>query len=158
MNALAKLNGVIAITGVRQLTDAEKERVLWEMAYLVGEEEWLIGDATGVDALARQTATANGLKWQLFAKNPELPHKAQGAERSTRMIKVLARKGGTLHAWVNKPAPEGLKPGKSWGKAAGSGTWGTVVIAAGHGLKVELHLLEGREKPDWLLAEQLTLL
>lgn len=149
----------IAISGVRELTDTERERVLWEMALLVDNNElWLVGDAEGVDALARQTAIANELKWLVFEKDARLSHRARGAERSTRMIKALAQLGGTLHAWVNKPAPAGLKPGKTWGKAAGSGTWGTIALAKGHGLRVELHLLEGGEAPDWLNTEQLTLL
>lgn len=147
----------IAISGPRQLTEAQKNQVWSELADLV-ENEWHIGDAEGVDYLARATAVLYDLTWRLYEKNPELPHKAQGAERSTRMIKALATAGGTLHAWANKPAPQGLKPGKTWGKAQGSGTWGTVALAVGYGLKVELHLLEGGETPDWLKEKQLTLL
>jgi hypothetical protein len=73
------------------------------------------------------------------------------AERSTRMVKAIATAGGTLHAWANKPAPQGLKPAKNWRSANGSGTWGTVALAHGLGVKVELHwLADELEAPEWL--------
>jgi hypothetical protein len=77
--------------------------------------------------------------------------KWQLAARSTKLVKALAAKGGMLHAWANKLAPEGLKPSKCWKCASGSGTWGTVALAVGLGVKVELHWLgEERVKPEWL--------
>lgn len=150
----------IAISGVRELTSTQKDQVLWEVLYLVDEcDLWLVGDARGVDELARATAIANGLGWLCFEKDARLPYKGQGAERSTRMIKTLADLNGTLHAWINKPAPAGLKPGRSWGKAQGSGTWGTVALAAGYGLHVVLHPLTADvDYPDWLFDSQTQLI
>ena len=145
----------IAISGVRQFGGvSEKGREQARQVRLeleaIEAEVWHVGDADGVDQLARALAPS-GDRLKVYYKNPELPHRAQGAERSTRMIKALALAGGTLHAWVNKPAPYGLKPGKSWGRAQGSGTWGTVALAVGHGLQVELHpLTEDAIAPDWL--------
>lgn len=148
----------IAVTGTRKLERGQYARVIAELREIEADL-WHIGDADGVDRLALLTAQAKAATYTLHEKNPELPYRAQGAERSTRMIKALAATGGTLHAWVNKPAPDGLKPGKSWGKAAGSGTWGTVALAVGHGLKIELHpLTEDAIAPDWIKNAQLTLL
>ncbi len=145
----------IAITGVRKFGGvSEKGRQQARQVRLeleaIEAEVWHVGDADGVDQLARAIAPS-GDRLKVYYKKPELPHRAQGAERSTRMIKALAITGGTLHAWVNKPAPDGLKPGKSWGRAQGSGTWGTVALAVGHGLEVVLHpLTEDAIAPDWL--------
>lgn len=140
----------IAVTGVRKLERGQFARVIAELRQIEADL-WHVGDATGVDRLALLNAQAEGTPYQLHEKKPSLPYKVQGAERSTRMIKALAATGGTLHAWANKPAPDGLKPGKSWGRAQGSGTWGTVALAVGHGLQVELHpLTEDAIAPDWL--------
>lgn len=150
----------IAVTGTRKLEGGQTEQVMRELKEIdLGSGYWHMGDATGVDALALRMAQVKGTAYELHEKNPSLPPKVQGAERSTRMVKALAAMGGTLHAFVNKPCPAGLKPGRSWGKAAGSGTWGTVAIAVGHGLKVELHpLTEDAIAPDWMKTTQLSLL
>lgn len=149
---------VIAVTGTRKLDRGQSRQVIAELRQF-SADQWHVGDAEGVDALARLTAQAKGQLLTTHHKDARLPHKAQGAERSTRMVKALADVGGTLHAWVNKPCPAGLKPGKTWGKAQGSGTWGTVALAVGHGLEVELHpLTEDAIAPDWMKAQQLVLL
>lgn len=148
----------IAVTGTRRLERGQVARVIADLR-LIDADLWHIGDADGVDRLALLTAQAKAANYTLHEKNRELPYRAQGAERSTRMIKALAATGGTLHAFVNKPAPEGLKPGKSWGRAQGSGTWGTVALAVGHGLEVVLHpLTDDAIAPDWIKNAQLTLL
>jgi hypothetical protein len=82
---------------------------------------------------------------------PEGMQKWQLAARSTKLVKALAENNGTLIAFANKSCPEGLKPSRCWKCASGSGTWGTVALAVGFGVKVELHWLgEERVKPDWL--------
>jgi hypothetical protein len=132
------MNRAIAVTGTRKLERGQIGRVIAELKEIdLTADLWHVGDAEGVDRLALMTIRTRGTAYQLHEKNAELPHRAQGAERSTRMIKELAATGGTLHAWVNKPCPAGLKPGRSWGKAAGSGTWGTVAIAVGYGMATE---------------------
>jgi hypothetical protein len=138
---------VIGVTGARSLTAEETEQLKVELWHLDRKNTyWHIGDANGVDATARKWVRAeqthhntNGRqRWEL-------------AERSTRMVKAIASQNGTLHAWANKPAPEGLKPSKTWKSASGSGTWGTIALAVGLGVKVELHWLgEEREAPNWL--------
>lgn len=149
---------VIAVSGVRRLDRGQSARVITELREL-SADHWHVGDAEGVDRLARLTAQAKEQLLTTHHKDTRLPYKVQGAERSTRMIKALAATGGTLHAWVNKPAPAGLKPGKTWGKAQGSGTWGTVALAVGYGLEVELHpLTEDAIAPGWMKTAQLVLL
>lgn len=139
---------VIGVTGARKLTTEQVEQVryeLWELDIL--GTEWHIGDAAGVDEVARNWVI-NGTVKTYEVMGGEKWHYA---ERSTRMVKAIAAAGGTLHAWVNKPAPQALKPAKSWGKANGSGTWGTVALALGLGVTVEIHwLVDGLEAPDWL--------
>jgi hypothetical protein len=140
---------VIGVTGARKLTALEMEQARYELWELDRKTtHWHIGDADGLDALARQTAQ-NGTQTD---HNTEGNQRWQLAARSTAMIKAIASANGTLHAWANKPAPVGLKPCKSWKNAQGSGTWGTVALAVGLGVKVELHWLgQERVKPDWLL-------
>jgi hypothetical protein len=149
-----------AVTGPRHLTPAQLAKAKRELRKLLTPTTHLqVGDADGLDALALKLATG---EVTLHQKNPTLPWSAQGAERSTRMVKALAQGGGSLHAWPNKPAPSGLKPSRTWpAGAGGSGTWGTVALAIGLGLKVELHpLADLGELPEWLRQpiQQLSLL
>jgi hypothetical protein len=139
---------VIGVTGARKLTTEQEEQIkyeLWELDH--AGNEWHIGDAAGVDELARNWVV-NG-KLNIYEVNGS--EKWHYAERSTRMVKAIASAGGTLHAWANKPAPQGLKPAKNWKTANGSGTWGTIALAKGLGVTVELHwLVDGLEAPDWI--------
>ncbi|NJM99948.1 MAG: hypothetical protein HC800_24920, partial [Phormidesmis sp. RL_2_1] len=89
----------IAVTGPRKLTPTQHEQALRELNALVGCSSWHIGDATGLDALALEVAQNCKASIELHQKKPNLPYRAQGAERSTRMMKALAMVGGTLHAW-----------------------------------------------------------
>lgn len=149
---------VIAVTGPRKLTPDQTHQATADLAELLTPRtKLLVGDATGLDALAAQLASG---PVELHQKKADIPWKAQGAERSTRMVKAALAAGATLHAWPNKPAPVGLKPAKSWPKGAeGSGTWGTIALAVGLRLTVELHpLAELGELPDWVKPKQLALL
>jgi hypothetical protein len=149
----------IAVTGPRCLTTVQQEQALRELEGLVSCRDWHVGDATGLDALAVTVAQLHGINFKLYCKREVLPWKAQGAERSTRMVEALVRVSGTLHAWPNKSVPLGLMPSRSWPKgAAGSGTWGTIALAVGLGVRVELHpLSEGIIVPEWLNSKQLSL-
>ncbi|ABW26374.1 hypothetical protein [Acaryochloris marina] len=149
----------IAVTGPRQLTAHQRTKALSDLQRLKIYPNWLVGDASGLDKLARSIGQTHHLNLQIYEKRSELPHRAQGVERSTRMIKALATAVGTLHAWPNKPAPHQLIPSRSWPTgAAGSGTWGTIALAVGLGIPVKLHPLAEIDIPSWLQSEQLTLL
>ena len=149
----------IAVTGPRQLTAHQRVKALSDLQRLKTYPNWLVGDASGLDALARSIGQTHHLNLQIYEKRSELPHRAQGAERSTRMVKALAVLQGSLHAWPNKPAPHQLMPSRNWPMGAtGSGTWGTIALAVGLGIPVELHPLIEIDIPSWLQSEQLTLL
>ena len=145
----------LGVTGVRKLTAEQAVQVSRKVKALDRQgTTWHIGDAEGVDKVARETV----------AEGKQVEHHAEGrqpwqlAARSTKLVQALAESGGTLHAWASTPAPEGLKPCKRWKNAQGSGTWGTVALAVGMGVKVELHwLTESQEEPDWMGNRQLTL-
>lgn len=156
MTKAIAISGVRKFGGVSEKGREQARQVRLEIEALEAEV-WHVGDADGVDQLARALAPA-GERLKVYYKNPELPHRAQGAERSTRMIKALALAGGTLHAWVNKPAPYGLKPGKSWGRAQGSGTWGTIAFAHGLEIPVVIYKLGEFDLPEWLTYQQGVLL
>jgi len=138
---------VIGVTGARKVNEAEAEQLRYELWELDRKSnEWEIGDADGVDKTAREW-----VRGKQNHHNTEGKHAWQLAARSTRLVKALAEKGGTLHAWANKEAPAGLRPSKTWKSAKGSGTWGTIALAKGLGVKIELHWLgQDRTKPDWL--------
>ena len=150
----------VGISGVRKLTQEQAQQVRQELTEMMRGLEVThchVGDAAGVDAIARDVAT-RAPRVKLVCHEIKSHERWAYAERSTRMVKALAAEGGTLHAWVNKPCPPGLSKSKTWKGASGSGTWGTVALAVGHGLKVELHwLIEPQGEPDWMENRQLTL-
>lgn len=150
----------IAVTGPRRLSPAEYDQVLIDLNSLPKAKQWLVGDAPGLDELARLVRLREALHLQLYQVKPQLPGRARYAERSTRMVKALAQARGTLHAWPNKPAPTYLRPSRCWPRGAqGSGTWGTIALAVGLGLDVELHpLMDGLRLPDWIETRQIALL
>lgn len=143
----------IAVTGPRTLTHEQRCMAHAHLMRLMMHEGLIlhVGDADGLDKLARELA----LSPVVYYKNPKLPYKAQGAQRSTRMVKVLAQAGGVLYAYPNKSAPLELRPARSWPKGAeGSGTWGTVALAVGLGVRVALHpVVQGVALPDWAKVE-----
>lgn len=147
---------VFACTGPRKLTPNQQTKADKELRHILTTCEFLhIGDATGLDSLAQQIALQKQVPYLFYEKYQHLHYRARCAERSTRMVKALAAVGGTLHAWPNKNAPATLSPAKSWPKGAqGSGTWGTISLAVGLGLTVEIHPLEPIELPDWLTVSQ----
>lgn len=147
----------IAVTGSRQLTPEQRIQAEAEIRNLLSTgipRKVHVGDATGLDALAWHLAMGHNLT--TYHKKSELPWNAQGAERSTRMVKALTADGGILHAWPAQPAPPKLKPSRSWPKdAEGSGTWGTIALAVGLGVPVELHpLSDDITAPKWLFSVQ----
>jgi hypothetical protein len=151
---------VIAVTGPRRLSRAEHEQALADLKCLRTCERWLVGDAPGLDELARLVCWREALHTELYQVKPQLPDRARYAERSTRMVSALAQVRGTLHAWPNKPAPPELRPSRNWPRGAqGSGTWGTIALAVGLGLNVELHpLMDDLQLPDWIETRQLAFL
>lgn len=147
---------VIAISGVRKLTDNQASIVrteLWQL--LRNTTELYVGDATGVDAIAIAYAEEMGCFVREFRAGGFEPWQLQA--RSKRMVDELAKRGGTLHAFPNKSCPAGLHPQRctSW---LGSGTWGTMCYAKNKGLEVVLHSLTAdATSPFWLKPFQMSL-
>jgi hypothetical protein len=126
----------IGVTGPRRLTK-EQEDWLRERLPLVLEGCHLhVGDAPGVDALARQ-----------LKRGPKTVYRVEGKEpwhyqaRSKRLVEALRELGGVLYAYPNKPKPPGLTL-NSW---QGSGTWGTIAYAQSRGVPVHITPLPGLE-------------
>jgi hypothetical protein len=144
---------VVGITGTRKLTEGEAAKATRELRLLLDKATKLhVGDATGIDALARRCVNA-AMEVELHETEGRKPYQLQ--QRSKRMVDALAKENGTLHAFTNKPCPLGVTV-NSW---AGSGTWGTVRYAIALGVPVELHwLIEPCQLPDWMTEKQLTLM
>lgn len=141
----------IAFTGTRKIDKAQSQ-IVWEKLAtiaLLEAHEWHVGDAMGVDALARIAAGrySRSLHTHVCAGK----EKWQFAVRSKRMVDAIASSGNPkLFAFANKPCPEGCKPCKS-PNGQGSGTWLTVAYARYLGIPVEVTFLEsGLYLPDWL--------
>jgi hypothetical protein len=142
---------VSGVTGTRSLTLQQAKLVEKLMREYLGATVYA-GDANGVDAIARNL-TETGYCVVVFETEGRKPYQLQ--QRSKRMVDALARENGMLHAFPNKPCPEGITP-NSW---KSSGTWGTVRYAIAKGIPVELHwLIEPCELPDWMVEKQLTLI
>jgi hypothetical protein len=137
----------LAFTGTRIFTPeqtAQAQSVILSLPRCL----WLVGCAGGLDALVRQHAPK---PYVLFEAVSRQPWELQA--RSKRMVDALAAAGGTLHAFPNKPCPQGLTLNR-W---CGSGTWGTVFYAHSQGCPVELHPLAPIDLPGWLDQEQLSI-
>jgi hypothetical protein len=134
----------IGVTGPRKLTLIQREKAVMELMQLLTLGTTLhVGDATGLDALARELAVNN----TLYRYDAEGWKPWQLQKRSRVMVDALVVAGGRLHAWPNKPCPMDLTV-DSW---KGSGTWGTVRYAIAQGIAVELHPLTPEAiAPDWL--------
>jgi hypothetical protein len=134
----------IGVTGPRRLTPDEQKQAVRDLIQLLNSSTTLhTGDATGLDALARELAV-NGTLCRYDAEGWK-PWQLQ--KRSRAMVDALVVVGGTLHAWPNKPCPMDLTV-DSW---KGSGTWGTVRYAITKGIDVTLHPLTPEAiAPDWL--------
>jgi hypothetical protein len=131
-----------AATGPRKLTPEETAIALATLSQ-VAADEYHIGDAAGLDAIARQT-------WQ-NATIHEVTHPGQRwayAERSKKMVDAIAPQG-TLYAFPNKPCPSGCKPSAPF-SGHGSGTWGTIAYAKRQGVNIEVFPLADIPLPDWL--------
>jgi len=139
----------IGVTGPRRLTPEQENWLRGRLAETLANCHLHVGDADGVDKLARGEKRKQG--------GPMTVYRVEGKEawhyqaRSRRMVEALRELGGTLYAYPNKPKPPGITP-NSW---QGSGTWGTVVYAQSRGVPVHITPLPGLElEPE---PQQLTL-
>lgn len=146
----------IGATGPRALTSDEAAQAVCELADALDRNTRLhVGDADGLDLLARQVAAAQDCL-SVHVYRPTISREPWALQaRSKRMVDAVAVAGGVLHAWPNKPCPASLTV-ERW---KGSGTWGTVRYAVAKGVAVELHwLCPATQLPEWLACPQLKLL
>jgi hypothetical protein len=146
----------IGFSGVRALTSFQAEIVekkLTKISSIYERCVWHVGDATGVDAIARRLATEFATKLVVYTADNWTPWELQ--QRSKRMVDALS--GGVLVAFPNKPCPARLTPWRC-DRWYGSGTWGTVAYAIRCGVRVELYpLTDEAIAPAWLIVDQLSL-
>jgi len=130
----------IGVTGPRKLNPEQENWLRGQLQDLLGPETHLhVGDAEGVDRLARSLATKGKRKLTLY--RTEGRERWHYQARSKRLVEALKQLGGTLYAYPNKPKPPGITP-NNW---QGSGTWGTVAYAQSRGVPVRIVPLPGLE-------------
>jgi hypothetical protein len=140
----------IAFTGTRKI-DKTRSKIVWEKLAdiaLLEAQEWHVGDAMGVDALARVAATRyNRILHTHVCAGQE---KWQFAARSKRMVDAISSSDRSkLFAFADKLCPESCSPCKS-PNGQGSGTWLTVAYARMLNIPVEVTFLEsGLSLPSW---------
>lgn len=126
---------MIAYTGSRNLNEEHRALVERTLAALA-EQEITTGCADGLDSMVRDARPDAKV---FRASDTGLKGGAALARRSADMVRaVAASERPGLVAWVDKPCPTGLKPGKNWHAGHGNGTWATVAMAIGNGLPVLL--------------------
>jgi hypothetical protein len=141
----------IGFSGPRSLVQNQAAQVRLELVKISMISDcqiWHVGDAVGVDALARELAP----ELVIYKAISREPWELQ--KRSKRLVDALAVVGGSLHVWINKPCPDGVTV-NSW---KSSGSWGTARYAVFKGVVVVLHWLIGEQPtPQWMNQGQLSL-
>ncbi len=99
----------IGITGARSLTTDQAIQVNRELVELMRTGEVThcrVGEASGVDEIGRYVANVVGVRATWYHAEGRKPWQLQ--TRSKGMVNDLAKANCPLHAWVNKPCPDGL--------------------------------------------------
>ncbi len=140
---------IIAVTGSRELPESHAALV----AFCLRDAEMIVtGDADGADAYARNALKA-GQRMQVYsvASYPHLNRPAALAQRSIEMVKNLEqyRASAALVGFPIRPCPAEIKrPLRSW-QACGSGTWSTLAMAAGRGVRIVVYRFGDMFLPVW---------
>jgi hypothetical protein len=107
----------------------------------------LVGCAYGVDAQVRAVYPDATVYEAADFDAPTWPAKL--AKRSAAMVTDVHAAGGCLIAIPMAPCPPKVEPCTAWKSSQGSGTWGTIALAAGLGVPTVFHLPLGLAAPDW---------
>lgn len=146
----------IAFTGPRTLTDAQVDEIKGDFCYFISEPKatWHVGDANGLDALARDQAKTYNKKLCLYEVEGCQPY--HFAQRTKRMIDALAQTTDPwLYAFPNKLCPAGCRPSNN-PSGQGSGTWLAIAYAWHLGIDIyffpqfKTRPLDHSWMPDWL--------
>ena len=136
----------IGFSGSRS-PSSESKRALKELLNLVPKEIRIsVGCAKGVDEIVRKYfKNSNSLMVFSVASGRFGIGRSAFARRSSRCVLSVAKKG-LLVALPSSSAPDGVKVSKSF-KGKGSGTWGSIAFALGHGRKVLIW--SEKKPPSW---------
>lgn len=133
---------IAIITGPRVIGEPDEKLVRDVVREVIARGfKIYVGDAAGVDAIAREVVW-NASPHKFFSPRHDLGRTPAGlAERSSRMVKEALRTADgdevICIGFPNKPCPAGIVPARSWrsGETEGSGTWSTLALCVGHGIK-----------------------
>jgi hypothetical protein len=143
----------IGISGARSLTEDQVKQLKDYLAKMPqsSTDIWHIGDAKGVDQIARLWATENNITIEIYNAISREPWALQ--QRSKRLVDAIGAMGGELWAFPVKECPIGLTPQhcKSW---KGAGTWGTVAYAMSRSVRVHVVPLGSIGVPAWCQQHQ----
>ena len=132
----------IGFSGSRSPSE-ESKKALKELLDLVPVGVRIsVGCAKGVDAIARDYFQNFNLEVFSVSSGKFGTGRAAFARRSSACVLSVAE-DGLIIAVPSSAAPNGVKVGKSF-NGKGSGTWGSIAFALGHGRKV---LIWSQEKP-----------
>lgn len=143
---------MIGISGSRSISDEQVELIKAHFSVYNADERIAVGDANGVDALARDFF---GDRCTVFHK--EGNQKWHFAARSQRMADSATQ----LYAYPDKACPDTCTPQKPF-SGHGSGTWGTIAYAVKTGKPVKVIPIssDAANMPSWLTSpppEQISL-
>jgi hypothetical protein len=138
----------IGISGARSLTEYQTKQLQKYMAKMPQSDNtiWHIGDAKGVDQIARAWAEQHKIMIEIHNAISREPWALQ--QRSKRLVDEIAAVGGELWAFPVRECPIELTPQhcKSW---KGAGTWGTVAYAVNRSVRVHIMPLGSIGVPAW---------
>lgn len=136
----------IGFSGSRS-PSSESKRALKELLDLVPKEIRIsVGCARGVDEIVRKYfQNSNSLIVFSVASGKFGTGRAAFARRSSSCVLSISEKD-LLVAVPSSSAPEGVKVSKSF-NGKGSGTWGSIAFALGHGRKVLIW--SEKNPPSW---------
>ena len=144
MNNLFKDLKSMGFSGSRSPSE-EAEKALKELLDLVPSGARIsVGCARGIDAIARNYFQNSNLEVFSVSSGEFGTGRAAFARRSSACV-LSVSENGLIVAVPSSAAPVGVKVGKSF-NGRGSGTWGTIAFALGHGRKV---LVWADKVPQW---------
>lgn len=140
---------IIGVTGSRDLPGSHAAIVA---AAVRSADTIMVGDADGADCFARRAAKPNQeLVVFVTSNDAKLPRPAALAQRSMEMVKNLEsyRACSVLIGFPIHQCPAEIKrPLRSW-QSCGSGTWSTLAMAAGRGIRVVVYRFGEMFLPVW---------
>lgn len=121
---------VVGFSGSRHLPEGDSlDALLHCFAYVPAAARVVVGCASGADAAVRSEFA----RAEVFYASSFGVGRASFAQRSAAVVAAVAA-AGSAGLWVSFPSgrcPSGLVPCRSWRSSSGSGSWGSLALAAG---------------------------